>query len=73
MPHQNAAVEHTFVQFYPALLGPRQKKTIKGGVKLPSLAFLVLAAVLCRCGLRHSNRRFGKKNKNTKCYPEAIR
>jgi len=33
---QNAAVEHTFVQFYPALLSiAREKKTIKDGVKLP--------------------------------------
>jgi len=33
---QNAAVEHTFVQFYPALLSlAKEKKTIKPGVKLP--------------------------------------
>ena len=33
---QNAAVEHSFVQFYPALLGiAKEKKTIKEGVKLP--------------------------------------
>jgi cytochrome P460 len=33
---QNAAVEHTFVQFYPALLTiAKGKKTIKDGVKLP--------------------------------------
>lgn len=33
---QNAAVEHTFVQFYPALLKlAKENKTIKGGVKLP--------------------------------------
>jgi hypothetical protein len=33
---QNAAVEHTFVQFYPALLNlAKEKKTIKDGVKLP--------------------------------------
>jgi hypothetical protein len=33
---QNAAVEHTFVQFYPALLTvAKNKKTIKDGVKLP--------------------------------------
>jgi Cytochrome P460 len=33
---QNAAVEHSFVQFYPALLGiAKEKKTIKDGVKLP--------------------------------------
>lgn len=33
---QNAAVEHSFVQFYPALLGvSKEKKTIKTGVKLP--------------------------------------
>jgi Cytochrome P460 len=33
---QNAAVEHTFVQFYPALLSiAKEKKTIKEGVKLP--------------------------------------
>jgi len=33
---QNAAVEHTFVQFYPSLLAiAKEKKTIKGGVKLP--------------------------------------
>jgi hypothetical protein len=33
---QNAAVEHTFVQFYPALLGvAKEKKTIKDGVKPP--------------------------------------
>jgi len=33
---QNAAVEHTFVQFYPALLSvAKSKKTIKEGVKLP--------------------------------------
>jgi len=33
---QNAAVEHTFVQFYPALLNlAKEKKTIKAGVKLP--------------------------------------
>jgi Cytochrome P460 len=33
---QNAAVEHTFVQFYPALLNvAKSKKTIKDGVKLP--------------------------------------
>jgi Cytochrome P460 len=33
---QNAAVEHTFVQFYPALLSvAKEKKTIKDGVKLP--------------------------------------
>jgi Cytochrome P460 len=33
---QNAAVEHTFVQFYPALLSiAKGKKTIKDGVKLP--------------------------------------
>lgn len=33
---QNAAVEHTFVQFYPALLTiAKEKKTIKDGVKLP--------------------------------------
>ena len=33
---QNAAVEHTFVQFYPALLSvAKAKKTIKDGVKLP--------------------------------------
>ena len=33
---QNAAVEHSFVQFYPALLQiAKEKKTIKQGVKLP--------------------------------------
>ena len=33
---QNAAVEHSFVQFYPALLNiAKAKKTIKDGVKLP--------------------------------------
>jgi Cytochrome P460 len=33
---QNAAVEHTFVQFYPALLKiAKEKKTIKDGVTLP--------------------------------------
>ena len=33
---QNAAVEHSFVQFYPALLQiAKEKKTIKEGVKLP--------------------------------------
>ena len=33
---QNAAVEHSFVQFYPALLSiAKTKKTIKDGVKLP--------------------------------------
>ena len=33
---QNAAVEHSFVQFYPALLNlAKEKKTIKDGVKLP--------------------------------------
>jgi Cytochrome P460 len=33
---QNAAVEHTFVQFYPALLSiAKEKKTIKEGVQLP--------------------------------------
>jgi Cytochrome P460 len=33
---QNAAVEHTFVQFYPALLSvAKEKKTVKDGVKLP--------------------------------------
>lgn len=33
---QNAAVEHTFVQFYPALLNiAKAKKTIKEGVALP--------------------------------------
>jgi len=33
---QNAAVEHSFVQFYPALLTiAKEKKTIKEGVKLP--------------------------------------
>jgi len=33
---QNAAVEHTFVQFYPALLTiAKEKKTIKNGVRLP--------------------------------------
>jgi hypothetical protein len=33
---QNAAVEHTFVQFYPALLKiAKEKKTIKEGVTLP--------------------------------------
>jgi hypothetical protein len=33
---QNAAVEHSFVQFYPALLDiAKAKKTIKEGVKLP--------------------------------------
>jgi hypothetical protein len=33
---QNAAVEHSFVQFYPALLSiAKEKKTIKDGVKLP--------------------------------------
>jgi hypothetical protein len=33
---QNAAVEHSFVQFYPALLSiAKAKKTIKDGVKLP--------------------------------------
>jgi Cytochrome P460 len=33
---QNAAVEHTFVQFYPVLLSvAKEKKTIKDGVKLP--------------------------------------
>jgi hypothetical protein len=33
---QNAAVEHSFVQFYPALLNiAKTKKTIKDGVKLP--------------------------------------
>ena len=33
---QNAAVEHTFVQFYPALLAvAKNKKTVKEGVKLP--------------------------------------
>ena len=33
---QNAAVEHTFVQFYPALLSvAKEKKTIKDGIKLP--------------------------------------
>ena len=32
---QNAAVEHSFVQFYPALLTiAKEKKTIKNGVKL---------------------------------------
>src|SRR5262249_8286391 len=32
---QNAAVEHSFVQFYPALLQiAKEKKTIKTGVKL---------------------------------------
>lgn len=33
---QNAAVEHTFVQFYPALLKiAKEKKTIKNGLTLP--------------------------------------
>lgn len=33
---QNAAVEHTFVQFYPGLLKiAKEKKTIKDGVTLP--------------------------------------
>jgi Cytochrome P460 len=33
---QNAAVEHSFVQFYPALLAiAKEKKTVKDGVKLP--------------------------------------
>ena len=33
---QHAAVEHSFVQFYPALLSiAKEKKTIKEGVKLP--------------------------------------
>ena len=33
---QNAAVEHSFVQFYPSLLTiAKEKKTIKEGVKLP--------------------------------------
>jgi len=33
---QNAAVEHTFVQFYPAILSvAKEKNTIKAGVKLP--------------------------------------
>ena len=33
---QNAAVEHSFVQFYPALLSvAKEKKTIKEGVRLP--------------------------------------
>ena len=33
---QNAAVEHSFVQFYPGLLKiAKDKKTIKDGVKLP--------------------------------------
>jgi hypothetical protein len=33
---QNAAVEHSFVQFYPSLLSiAKEKKTIKEGVKLP--------------------------------------
>ncbi len=33
---QHAAVEHSFVQFYPALLSvAKEKKTIKAGVKLP--------------------------------------
>lgn len=33
---QHAAVEHTFVQFYPALLKiAKEKKTIKAGVTLP--------------------------------------
>ena len=33
---QNAAVEHSFVQFYPALLNiAKAKKTIRDGVKLP--------------------------------------
>jgi hypothetical protein len=33
---QHAAVEHSFVQFYPALLKiAKEKKTIKDGVKLP--------------------------------------
>lgn len=33
---QNAAVEHTFVQFYPSILSvAKQKNTIKAGVKLP--------------------------------------
>lgn len=33
---QNAAVEHSFVQFYPALLKiAKEKKTIKDGVTLP--------------------------------------
>jgi Cytochrome P460 len=33
---QNGAVEHSFVQFYPALLKiAKEKKTIKDGVKLP--------------------------------------
>jgi hypothetical protein len=33
---QNAAVEHSFVQFYPALLSiAKEKKTIKEGVTLP--------------------------------------
>jgi len=33
---ENAAVEHTFVQFYPALLDiAKAKKTTKDGVKLP--------------------------------------
>lgn len=33
---QNAAVEHSFVQFYPSLLSvAKEKKTIKDGVKLP--------------------------------------
>jgi len=33
---QNAAVEHSFVQFYPALLAiAKEKKTIKNGVQLP--------------------------------------
>src|ERR1041384_5365277 len=33
---QNAAVEHSFVQFYPSLLAiAKEKKTVKDGVKLP--------------------------------------
>src|SRR5215467_2416555 len=33
---QNAAVEHTFVQFYPSLLKiAKEKKTIKDGITLP--------------------------------------
>jgi len=33
---QNAAVEHSFVQFYPALLNiAKEKKTVKPGVQLP--------------------------------------
>jgi len=33
---QNAAVEHTFVQFYPVLLSvAKEKKTLKDGVRLP--------------------------------------